>query len=625
MANQELEDNQTYQSPSFESDLVMKGGITSGVVFPLAICELAKKFKLKNIGGTSAGAITAAIAAAAEYGRESAGGFAGLAKISAWLGKASDHKKGSNLLNLFQAQPETSSLFHLALSQIRHTSVAMRLLSALGTLLTRFGVLPWMGILLPLPFLISMNMSVSLPIFLATLPFYTAIALMSFGVCSAWAVKRKIDKTVSKNGFGLCSGMPGQQNAGAPALTPWLYEQIQTIAGRSLDDAPITFGDLEEEDISLNIMTTCISLGKPYLMPFETKAFYFDVEDMKKLFPKSVVDWMIEHPRRESRSDTPKVDGRTLVTFPEGKDLPIVVAARMSLSFPLLLSAVPLYAINYGEARNRFIQQNNRDGDASHLPLVASQLWFSDGGICSNFPVHLFDELLPQRPTVAINLKYQKEAIQDEHRVSMVKDNRGGIATDWHSYANNGDPSQWSLMTFFSAIFDTMQNWTDNMMLPLPGYRDRIAHVNLQENEGGMNLNMDSEQIEKLSNLGREAGQRMAERFSDSEEAQESTINWESHRWTRFRSSMQMLQNALTPMSSSYTDASRSAICEILKEKDMNPFGNYSWKHKQQPEQALETMEQLIAWAEKCNESGSGFDDSKAPNPKPELRIMPKL
>jgi hypothetical protein len=35
----------------------MKGGITSGVVYPLAIVEIAKAFRLRSIGGTSAGAI----------------------------------------------------------------------------------------------------------------------------------------------------------------------------------------------------------------------------------------------------------------------------------------------------------------------------------------------------------------------------------------------------------------------------------------------------------------------------------------------------------------------------------------------------------------------------------------
>jgi hypothetical protein len=52
-------------------DLVMKGGFTSGVVYPLAACELARAFRLKNIGGTSAGAIAAAATAAAELGHVS--------------------------------------------------------------------------------------------------------------------------------------------------------------------------------------------------------------------------------------------------------------------------------------------------------------------------------------------------------------------------------------------------------------------------------------------------------------------------------------------------------------------------------------------------------------------------
>ena len=50
-------------------DLVMKGGITSGVIYPMTAVELAKEYRFKNIGGTSAGAIAAAVTAAAELGR----------------------------------------------------------------------------------------------------------------------------------------------------------------------------------------------------------------------------------------------------------------------------------------------------------------------------------------------------------------------------------------------------------------------------------------------------------------------------------------------------------------------------------------------------------------------------
>jgi hypothetical protein len=55
-----LEDGAEYASPTKLCDIVMKGGVTSGIVYPLAVCELAKTYTFKNIGGTSAGAIAAA-------------------------------------------------------------------------------------------------------------------------------------------------------------------------------------------------------------------------------------------------------------------------------------------------------------------------------------------------------------------------------------------------------------------------------------------------------------------------------------------------------------------------------------------------------------------------------------
>jgi hypothetical protein len=54
--------------PTRYCDLVMKGGITSGIVYPNAVLALARDFRFKNIGGTSAGAIAAAASAAAAVG-----------------------------------------------------------------------------------------------------------------------------------------------------------------------------------------------------------------------------------------------------------------------------------------------------------------------------------------------------------------------------------------------------------------------------------------------------------------------------------------------------------------------------------------------------------------------------
>ena len=84
-----------YSQPTRLCDIVMKGGITSGVVYPHAVCELARTYRFVSVGGTSAGAIAAAAAAAAEHGRER-GGFAQLAALPDWVGRARTSSGSSN-------------------------------------------------------------------------------------------------------------------------------------------------------------------------------------------------------------------------------------------------------------------------------------------------------------------------------------------------------------------------------------------------------------------------------------------------------------------------------------------------------------------------------------------------
>ena len=58
MSSAKLDDQATYQPiPDASCDVVMKGGITSGVIYPKAICELARHHRLRQVGGSSAGAI----------------------------------------------------------------------------------------------------------------------------------------------------------------------------------------------------------------------------------------------------------------------------------------------------------------------------------------------------------------------------------------------------------------------------------------------------------------------------------------------------------------------------------------------------------------------------------------
>jgi Patatin-like phospholipase len=98
-----------FAHPTDECDVITKGGITSGVVYPLAVCELAQRYRLRNVGGTSAGAIAAVLAAAAELGRDApGGGFTKLAELPQFLPK--------NLLSLFQPNRATRPAFEVLLA-----------------------------------------------------------------------------------------------------------------------------------------------------------------------------------------------------------------------------------------------------------------------------------------------------------------------------------------------------------------------------------------------------------------------------------------------------------------------------------------------------------------------------
>ena len=105
MAEQRNMSDIDYAAAARKCDIVMKGGITSGIVYPRAVTRLARDYRFQSIGGTSAGAIAAAVTAAAEYSR-SRGTivFDKLNDIPQWLGESS-LGGNSNLLNLFRPQP----------------------------------------------------------------------------------------------------------------------------------------------------------------------------------------------------------------------------------------------------------------------------------------------------------------------------------------------------------------------------------------------------------------------------------------------------------------------------------------------------------------------------------------
>jgi hypothetical protein len=45
-----------------------------------------------------------------------------------------------------------------------------------------------------------------------------------------------------------------------------------------------------------------------------------------------------------------------------------------------------------------------------------------------------------------------------------------------------------AIVQFIWSIVTTMQNWRNNLLATALGYRDRIVHISLAGNEGGLNL-----------------------------------------------------------------------------------------------------------------------------------------
>lgn len=628
-----------YSHPTLTADLVMKGGITSGVVYPHAVCELAQTYEFRNVGGTSAGAIAAALAAAAEHGRFK-DGFAKLAELPDWLGN------DGHLFRTFQPQAPTRRLFAVFTAGIGVRQRALRVLAAAvrqypvsaavgacpGVAATRLAASDGGGVRLVAPLALAVGG-----------------AFAGLGV----SLYRAVTRGLPENFFGLCTGMPGAADTDHPAVTPWLTETINDLAGLDPDGAPLTFGDLTERNINLEMVTTSLSNGRPFQLPFrdEKRRFYFDSGEMRRLFPGHVVDWMEAHPAEVEAADAEYAElerrlVRPLHPLPAWQDLPVVVATRMSLSFPGLMSAVPLCAIDGTRDANiaahdawkqwlasrrrqwaglRNVDPARWDGAPSARP-GPEPCWFSDGGIVSNFPVHFFDSPLPRRPTFAINLRPyppDKDPSRDECQNVWLPPTEEAGARDWW-YPRWKNTGYRPVAGFARAILDTMQNWSDNAQIRVPGYRDRVVHVNHTKAEGGMNLNMGAEKVAALTARGRCAGEQLAERFSQPPEDKEPS--WDSHRWLRFRSTLSLLEQMLEQMGASWTTDPPGPIetsyRALLGRALQAPPENFPWADEEHRRQATIATGHLLELIENFGQRGEVFRTG-APEPKPQLRIMP--
>jgi predicted acylesterase/phospholipase RssA len=572
-------------------DVVMKGGVTSGIVYPPAICALAADYDLHSIGGTSVGAIAAAISAAAEYRRRQTGSNAGysmLANLPNFL-----TQKGA-LLKLFAAdRPKSTGLLRVALCFVGNTPIGLRLLLALG-----LAIVSYAWLLIPVGILLGIALQPAFGPLSAgawnvfvhdVLPF--ALGVLAMGLLLLLGYLTHCIFVLANNDFGWCHAFDARDAdeferalkdlqdsekditalsaRQTPRLFDWLDAFIAEAAGRKREE-PLTFGDLwranppawfrpadgsEDPSIDFRMVTTCLTLGRPFDIPFDdqdllglnwktwepgAKNLYFLKSDLEKYFPQGVVNHMVAHATLEQERTYP-VRGRPeqLYRFPANDKLPIIVGVRMSMSFPVLFCAFRLFTPDPSDASK------------------TRPLWFTDGGLSSNFPIHLFDSPLPSWPTFALDLLDGGSIPIPKTDVFLESEDRSITVESQYDFEKGWPLTR--LLTVGSAMIDSMRTWQDTVLGALLGNSSRTVGVRLPPDEGGINLTMTKPQITDLVCRGKRAGQEIVKAFV-APRGQEAS-RWREQRWIRYVASM----NAAIEWLRLFKLGSSSSGCDIAQ------------------------------------------------------------
>ena len=543
-------------APQLECDLVLKGGITSGIVYPRAIARLARDYRFRSIGGTSAGAIAAAAAAAAEYRRQSKNSMAGFEALAKLPSRFDDAGGKTRVIDLFKPQARFSALFRFILAFVGRERTKEGLPAAPGPLsristwmligrvcthaMRCFPAWAFLGAALAvlLAWLLGWHVQWSWRIVvLAVFAFAGASAFALWGLWRAILALSAVDSF-----FGISRGFQAAP-AGKPEdesyLTPWMHRLLQEVAG--LNEELLTFRHLRDQRIDLRVVTSNLCFASANELPFgkDDEPVFFKPSQWKALFPSAVITHLLQStPSATKPGILQAARAAGLEPLPNADGLPVVVAVRMSLSFPLLLSAVPLhvYDPHAGEFR---------------------ACWFSDGGISSNFPLHFFDSPIPSRPTFAINIEEWLKDPGKDDRVRLPEKNTGGPPRPWRRIRSGNEGQVTALADFVLAIFNTMQNWRDNSLLRLPSSRDRVVGVRLGPGEGGLNLKMTRQLIDKLAAYGELAADQLALHFVPGRAAERAKLgietSWDNHRWIRLLCTLGGLERLVQRFETAWT------------------------------------------------------------------------
>lgn len=597
-------------------DLVLTGGVASGVVYPWTILELAREYRFKSLGGNSVGAMAAALAAAAEYGRCTghATAFEALRLMPEKLAEL-DGTGRTKMQRLFQPSPHSRRLFEMFLVGLK-TAKRLREVrtddqgrskrgcfkqgaiwaQAIMRGLLCLGPLPWLIWALCMvcvlaafrPWQLSLDGFQGAALVVAGWSVALVLALLVFGA----AVSVELRRGLAKNDWGLCRGkaVPPGSGATEPALVDWLHEAIQRSAGREPGDPPLTFADLwraprfgrpmappvadgyapqpPDTGIALHMFSTNLSHGRPVRWPLydPNSRLFFDEKEWRKIFPAAVLNPLLAASKRYapgSKSDPEDAAGRVLYEIPCG-DLPIVVAARLSLSFPLLFSCVPVWAVDYEKPPGE---------------RVLRRALLTDGGVCTNFPVHLFDAAQPRWPTFALLLDrrlkaYKGKGKQEEEgdALYLPKGHLEGRADNWQERVPADDDRLRGLIGLIGGLISTAIDWNDRSAMRLPHVRNRVIRYALRGGEGQLHIDMERDTILKMAHeYGRQAASSLIQSFDNRPDGNGQTQPfWRQHLYVRAMSEFRALQQHLRSYSSAvHAQRHSTPLHQLLREAQL--------------------------------------------------------
>jgi predicted acylesterase/phospholipase RssA len=415
---------------------------------------------------------------------------------------------------------------------------------------------------------LAASLVIAIGLSMSILAYIRKLRSRAFGIVAGTTPRR------SRNPLDVMAGVP--KPTVDKSLVPWLNDCLNALAGLP-DDQVLRFGHLwsgldyhnqllvkdasewrqmskdpNHRLINLELMTTDLTRQRPFRFPLDAnkendpEQLWVCIDQLRdgesQLFPEPILQAL-------SKTDCVKVIDRdnhelTLHKLPQPWDLPVIFAVRISMSLPALFQAVRLYRIRKpGPVQDDFGRTLIDQGEPLRLPLVSAQeLWFSDGGITSNFPVHFFDNSLPRWPTVSLNLGTHPEGAP--HQDIWLPQDWDDLNIPVKTLGSSG----WA---FGQAIFNTAMSWRDSLQSALPGYRNRIAQVRTSPGEGGANLFMPREIIASMALRGALAGARLRTRFANDAE-------WDRFRWLRLRtalSNMEKLRASTDERRGFYADA----------------------------------------------------------------------